>query len=222
MVLVEPEQHQGVSVGTSFAVSEAGVWVTARHVVQGCTDIAERGPNGWDAVRVAWVHPHADMALIRSQGAPTHFALANDDIVSNQDGYAFGYPQGRPGSVHGHLIGRTQIRSPGLFTGTAPTLAWAEVERQPAFKGSLGGISGGPLLDANGRVLGVVVAEIPRRGRFETLAPEVLREVAAHGRLVPPTSHAPVVVSLPEADFGRVGDELREQYAVSQVACAVR
>ena len=77
MVLVEPEQHQGVSVGTAFAVSEEGVWVTARHVVQGCTEIAERRSNGWNEVRVAWVHPRADLALIRSQGAPAHFALVS-------------------------------------------------------------------------------------------------------------------------------------------------
>ena len=220
VVVIEGERRKGSSVGSAFAVNESGIWLTARHVVDGCGIVAVRGRFGWARVQVEWLHPHADLAMFRTKGAPTHFALAQGAVLQGQDGYAIGYPQGRPGSVHGHLIGRTQMRSPDLYTGAAATLAWAEVAREPDIDGSLGGISGGPLLDDAGDVLGVIVAEIPRRGRFETLAPEVLHEVARAKQLLPQDDAAPDSYALHSDDFGRIGDSLRAQYTVAQMGCS--
>lgn len=220
VVLVEPDRKQGTSVGTAFAMHEDGVWVTARHVVNDCRRVAMRGRYGWSAIEVAWVHPRADLAIVRTQGAPAHLALSQDDVSYDQNGYAIGYPQAKPGAVHGHLLGRTRMRSPGLFAGESSTLAWAEVERQPGLSGSLGGISGGPLLDETGRVIAVIVAEVPRRGRFETLAPEVLRAVAARDELWPSSRQAPLQLPLHENDFGRTGEELRQRSSVALVGCS--
>lgn len=221
VVFVEPERKRGTSVGTAFAMHEDGLWVTARHVVSDCERLALRGRSGWDGVEVAWLHPRADMAIVRSQGAPAHLALSRNAVNLEQDGYAVGYPQARPGAVHGHLLGRTRMRSPGLFSGVSSTLAWAEVDRQPALSGSLGGISGGPLLDEDGRVIGVIVAEVPRRGRFETLAPEVLYAVAARPELLPPSSTPALALPMGAGDFGRVGEQLRQRQGVALVGCSV-
>lgn len=221
VVMVEPDHKHGASVGTAFALHEAGVWVTARHVVNDCRQLALRGPRGWQEVEVAWLHPRADMAIVRSNGAPAHLALSTDDISMDQEGYAVGFPQARPGAVHGHLLGRSRMRSPGLFAGVAATIAWAEVERQPPLSGSLGGISGGPMLDDSGRVIGVIVAEVPRRGRFETLAPEILQATASHPELLPDSSEPALVVPLDEHEFGRGGDQLRRRLSVALLGCSV-
>lgn len=220
VVLVEPDRKRGATVGTAFALHEEGVWVTARHVVSDCRQLAIRGSEGWAELQLVWLHPRADMAIVRSRGAPVHFALSPEDVSYDQDGYGVGYPQARPGAVHGHLIGRTRMRSPGLFTGMSSTLAWAEADRQPAISGSLGGISGGPLFDEAGRVIGVIVAEVPRRGRFETLAPEVLRAVATRAELLPDAATPALALPFRPEDFGRVGEHLRRQYGVALVGCS--
>jgi len=218
-VMVQPEARRGSSVGTAFAVHESGVWLTARHVVHGCSEVGMRGRFGWSRVQVEWLHPRADMAIVRTAGAPTHLAFSANDVHLEQTGYAFGFPQARPGAVYGHLLGRTRMRSPGLFTGSSMTLAWAEGGRGPEFEGSLGGISGGPLLDDQGRVIGVIVAEVPRRGRFETLAPEVIRAVATRSNMLPAPAEPALSFAVEPRNFGRVGDELRRQMSVALIGC---
>jgi serine protease Do len=217
---VEGAKRGGSSVGSAFAVHESGIWLTARHVVDGCSVVAVRGRFGWARVQTVWLHARADLAIFRTRGAPTHLDLSGAPVRQGMEGYAIGYPQGRPGSVRGLLMGRTQMRSPELYAGTAATLSWAEAARAPAIGGSLGGISGGPLLGEDGNVLGVIVAELPRRGRFETLAPEVLQEVAMNPQLLPRDSAVPDSFALNANNFGRAGDQLRAQFSIAQMGCS--
>jgi serine protease Do len=221
IVMVEEEKRRGPTVGSAFALHESGVWMTARHVVDGCSMVALRSPQGWEQIGVSWKHPRADMAVFRARGAPAHFALSTQPLTSNQDGFAIGFPRGRPGSVHGRLIGRTQMRSPNLAGDGTPSLAWAEVARDPDFSGSLGGISGGPLLESDGTVLGIIVAETPRRGRFETLAPEVVRAASTDARIVPLSEDEPTSIPINARDYGQVGELLRNRQSVAQVGCAI-
>ena len=65
----------------------------------------------------------------------------------------------------------------GVLAGTTPVLAWAEVRRYPDTLDSLEGISGGPVLDQNGDVIGIIVATSVRRGRDFTVAPQILGEI---------------------------------------------
>lgn len=43
----------GSATGTAFAIDGDGVWLTARHVVQDCNQVAVRGRNGWVRANVA-------------------------------------------------------------------------------------------------------------------------------------------------------------------------
>ena len=71
----------------------------------------------------------------------------------------------------------------GRGARTEPVLVWAETGRTDGLKGTLGGLSGAPALDDQGRVVGVTIAEAPRRGRIYTTAPETTaRTLAAGGR----------------------------------------
>jgi serine protease Do len=219
---VQIDRRSGSSVGTAFAIDDAGVWLTARHVVQDCGQIGVRGRSGLLRASIAWVHPRADVAVLRTRGGSAPLALSSEALLVGQDGFAIGFPQGRPASVHGRLIGRTQMQAEGRFNGRAPTIAWAEVSRQPSFSGSLGGLSGSPVLDARGNVIGVTVAESPRRGRFESVAPEVLATLTAAERplrLAPPGGRA---LALSGQALAQVSDQLRADLRIAQTVCQAR
>ncbi|MCU0984699.1 MAG: serine protease [Acetobacteraceae bacterium] len=212
----------GTSTGSAFSIDPSGLWLTARHVVQGCGRIGVRGRRGWARATVAWAHPGADVALIRTEGGTAPFALTADAPTRGMDGFGMGFPQGRPGAVQGRLLGRAQMQARGLFKGRAPTLEWAEVRRAPGFRGSLGGISGGPLLDQQGNVLGVMVAEEPRRGRFSTAAPETLLALAGADRPARIAGPGTQALAVSGDRFGAVADQLRGRLSIAQVLCEPR
>ena len=219
---VQVERHSGVSIGTAFSIDPDGIWLTARHVADGCSQIGLRGQNGWVRASLAWLHPNADLAVLRTQGGAAALTLASEKLTLGQSGFGMGFPQGKPGAVHGRLIGRSQMQAEGRFNGRAPTLSWAELRRQPDFEGTLGGISGGPFLDERGHIIGVMVAESPRRGRFETLAPEVLTSLVAPDRALRRAAPGSTAVSVTGESFGRSADGLRTRLQIAQAVCQTR
>src|SRR6185369_12460929 len=94
---------------------------------------------------------------------------------------------------------------------------WAEAGRTEGLEGSLGGLSGAPALDAQGRVVGVTIAESPRRGRIYTTAPEVVTAtLSAFGPANPgPALGEPVTPQ----NYYVVADSLRRELQVAQVIC---
>lgn len=223
---VHVERRRGTSTGTAFAIEPGGLWLTARHVVQDCPRVALRGERGWVRTQIAWMHPRADLALLRTQGGAEPFALSAEPLVARQEAFGIGFPQGKPGAVHGRVLGRSQMQAEGRFSGRAPTVTWAELARVPDFSGSLGGISGGPLLDARGNLLGVVVSESPRRGRFDAIAPEVLAGLTqGAGADAPLRRAAPGETSampLSGPALGRISDALRARRSITQAICSDR
>lgn len=218
---VKIDARRGAATGTAFSVDDGGYWLTARHVVQDCAQIGLRGSRGWVRAQVDAVHPRADLALLRTDSGTAALPLSPEPLTLGLDGYAMGFPQGRPGAVHGRLMGRSQMQAEGRFSGRAPTVSWAEIRRAPDFDGSLGGISGGPMLDGRGRLVGVVVAESPRRGRFETIAPEVLDPLRVNQRPLPRAGGSGVLPVSPDG-FGRAADALRDRRQIVQAVCTVR
>jgi len=73
------------------------------------------------------------------------------------------------------------------------------------------------VLDSSGQVIGVTLAEAPRRGRIYTSTPDAMRRAlkAAGVKLAPvgPTSSVSV------ENYGRVADGLRRDLSVAQVVC---
>ena len=97
-------------------------------------------------------------------------------------------------------------------------LVWAETGRTEGLEGSLGGLSGAPALDAQGRVIGVTIAESPRRGRIYTTAPEIVTATLASSRR-PVALMAGAATSVTPQNYFYVADELRRGLQVAQVVC---
>ena len=145
------DEERGGS-GSGVMISELGHIVTNYHVVEGCRALSANGA----AVTVEKVSEDHDLALLAPVngfslllGRPTA-SLAVDAAELNQDITVAGYPMG--GALGGINVTRGSVSSrqgPGgdedLFQFTAAI--------QP-------GNYGGPILDATGQVVGLVVAKM--------------------------------------------------------------
>jgi serine protease Do len=218
--------------GTAFSVADSGVWITARHVVAGCRQLAlmetpeleaeaSVAPDGLSPDEA----PPSDVAVLLTKGgAPALPLLSGPGLRIGERSFHPGFPQNRAGEATSRLIGRQTLvlrgrRTPGrLAQGRAEAvLAWAEAGRTAGLKGDLSGLSGAPALDARGQVVGVTLAEAPRRGRIYTTPPEAIREALSRAHIAPPTvpPSDPVTVE----NYGRVADALRRNLSVAQVVC---
>jgi serine protease Do len=212
---------QTLSSGTAFAINRDGWWLTARHVVDGCAKVQlVVAPGAAAPVRDVRTAATADVALLRTDRAPQPLEVAppNPDLIDVGDSaYHIGYPQGQPGEAASRLLGRQKLIARGRYNTEEGILAWSETGRTRGLYGTLGGLSGGPALDEKGRVIGVTIAESPRRGRIYTSSPESLaRFLAAQGADL--RGARPVGAITPE-NYGAQGDRLRRELAVAKVIC---
>lgn len=219
--VTEPKQD---SVGTAFSLDSDGVWMTARHVIEDCSRVGIVADEN-RAVRVSeiWSHPSADLAILSNAIQRPALSLAQRHPEAGEIGYGVGFPQGEPGQVSGRLIGQTTSVSQGRMRLKEPVLVWAETARHPSFEGSLGGISGGPLLLNDGTVAGVLISEAPRRGRFHTAAPASLTPAVNAAEIEADWGDEAYEFAAPlsAGSFQSEGNRLRDQGAVSLVICLV-
>lgn len=170
--------------GTSFPLGN-GLWLTARHVAnEDCNQIILIVDGNNLEAHIKYLDPNADLAVLQTAAVPVPSLPIGRDMPSEDaSAYAFGFPKGVLGATADQLMGRARMRLGGRLMGTAPVLTWSEVDRFPEDLESLSGISGGPMLDENGNVVGIIVAASTRRGRNYTVAPEILHEVQTELRL---------------------------------------
>jgi len=216
-VVVEVENKSEPGAGTAFSIAQSGVWVTARHVVEGCRTAAiVVGPGKGVAADVK-IDPRAETAILVTDGGAPPLALGlADGLRRGERAFHPGYPQGRPGEASSRLLGRENLVVEGRGARTEPVLVWAETGRTEGLSGTLGGLSGAPALDSKGRVVGVTIAESPRRGRIYTTAPETTaRTLASDAPPVAPTAAQAITAD----NYGRVADDLRRSLRVAQVIC---
>ncbi|MEZ5996588.1 MAG: serine protease [Hyphomonadaceae bacterium] len=205
--------------GSAFAISPDGWWLTARHVVDGCEHVGLIVSRG-SAARVTQVKRalFADLALLKTDAAPVALSLDTSErrFQIGQRAFHIGFPQGRPGEAYSRLIGRETLVAHGRYDVEEPVLAWAEIGRTSGLRGSLAGISGGPALAANGQVIGVTIAESARRGRIYTAAPTSILRLL---RVEQVDAEGEPAARLTPDNYGQESDDLRRDLAVAQVVC---
>lgn len=212
LILVEIEAPSS-GVGTAFASNTDGEWITARHVVDSCDVVGVKiGARRLLRVSESTLYENADLATLRTgwtrDPLPTDL---NSQRQVGETGYFFGFPQGKPGEVVGRLLSRGRMEVRGRYRSSEPVLIWTELVRTAGLRGSLGGLSGAPVLDADGEVVGVVTAETPRRGRVYTVAPRQLSQLVDQED----SETTPIALN----DFALQADRLRRDRRIAQVVC---
>lgn len=207
--------------GSAFALNRQGQWLTARHVVDGCDDVAlEVQPGTLVPVRARRVSEEADLAVLYTGRAPRGLPVdTTRELTIGTQGFHIGFPQGQPGEATSKLLSRSRLIIRGERRSEESVLAWAEQGRTRNLKGSLGGLSGGPVLSADGQVIGVTIAESPRRGRIYTSSPTTLAKFLADEQVENTDASTPRPYSID--NYGKQADRLRRENIVVKVVCRV-
>lgn len=213
------------ALGSAFAAGAGSNVITAAHVTSGCRQVAiQPQPAKRDLLFANEVlqHRRADVAGLRVAHPAPGLPVGDDRALRRGDaGFGFGFPGGDPAAVGAEFVGRAVAR-PERGGPWFSVLVWTRVARYPAKEGRLAGISGGPLVDPDGRLVGVLIGEgSERRPHLLSTTLEPVLEVIA--------SNDPTRQPLrPSADLGRVhepaeyGDTLRRQGSVVPVICEVQ
>src|SRR6478609_12245233 len=67
-VVVEVPSKSTPASGTAFSIAESGVWVTARHVVEGCDQAAIVVAEGRGVAAKVEIDPRAEAAILTTEG----------------------------------------------------------------------------------------------------------------------------------------------------------
>jgi S1-C subfamily serine protease len=139
------------SSGTGFFVSPGGYLLTNAHVVDGCSRIEIRGPEGLASVRLVALDKTNDLALLKADRAPDKVAQFRTGVRLGETVAAFGYPLLGVLSTTGNFT----VGNVTSLTGLRDDTRYLQISTpvQP-------GNSGGPLLDASGNFVGVVSAKL--------------------------------------------------------------
>ncbi|MCW2993937.1 MAG: serine protease, partial [Conexibacter sp.] len=151
---ISAQTSQGTATGSGFVVSTDGKIITNEHVVDGATSVTVKlGTSGKaQTAQVLGADASKDLALLKVDAGSTKLpALSFDDSSGVQVGdnvYAIGNPYGLDHTLTSGIVSalNRDIQAPD---GT--TIAGA-IQTDAALNP---GNSGGPLLDASGKVIGV-------------------------------------------------------------------
>lgn len=170
------------SQGTAFVIDHSGIWITAAHGTRGCARIAlvDDSARARPVSSIMEARGKDITLILDGMRAPASFPLSTQRPPLNSVGYHMGFPAGEPVMVESRLMGTAGARN---ADGTLqPMLAWAETGRSDRGNGPLEGISGAPVITADGHVVGVLSAVSERRGRILTVAPEAVGQIVSATR----------------------------------------
>lgn len=146
-----PERKEGGQ-GTGFFVTVEGLMVTNAHVVEGCstvTVISERA--GTSLAEVVARDTTNDLALLKAKNKPQSVASIRLGVRVGEPVAAFGFPLSGLLATSGNITFGNVTALSGIADDTRYIQIQAPV--QP-------GNSGGPLLDYNGNIVGVVSGKL--------------------------------------------------------------
>ena len=121
------------SIGTAFIIGD-GVWITARHVIEGCETVEVNHPRaGWSSFVSLESHKKTDIAYVRTPAAIHNtrrfesiaFALASPEV--GDIGYVHGFPQGVEADREQQFIGSDWVSIKVTLVVTSGMFGLAEV-----------------------------------------------------------------------------------------------
>ncbi len=172
----------GLAIEGSGWVAGPDLVVTNAHVVAGETDTTVRSATGGrslDAEPIAY-DPTDDLSLLRVRGLELPSLRLASEVPSGRSGAILGFPENGPFDAEAGRVGRTQTVTTQDAYGRGPVSRLLTPLRGLVRPGN----SGGPLVDASGRVLTTVFAATVGRGRHGGygVANETVAELLSHAR----------------------------------------
>jgi len=153
----EKDGHMVEGIGTGVVIVDSGIILTNLHVVAGAERVEVRFHDGFESeATVIGVRPEHDLAVLKAAKIPDDLPAATlrstADLAPGDDVVAVGYPFGIGPSV-----------SAGVVSGLTREYRSAKGERVLTnliqFDAAVNpGNSGGPLVTADGEVVGIVTA----------------------------------------------------------------
>jgi S1-C subfamily serine protease len=148
-----PSQQQAEALGSGFVIDKAGHIVTNYHVVEGARSVEVSFSNNESMkAKIVGTDPSTDVAVLQVDAhsrALTPLSLGNSDLVHVGDSVvAIGNPFGYDRTVTAGIVSALQrvIQAPNSYSIDHVIQTDAALNK---------GNSGGPLLNANGNVIGV-------------------------------------------------------------------
>ena len=171
--------------GSGFLCGGDGLALTNCHVVQGALAVEATFHDGRTAVvDVLGTDPTTDLALLRVPGAdvPPLILVDSANLRVGDFTLAVGCPHGLSHSVSAGIISGLGRALPGPGGRSIEDVIQTDAPLNP-------GNSGGPLLDTQGRVVGIATAIVPMAQGLcfavpASTASVVLPELRQHGRVV--------------------------------------
>ena len=143
-----------ISMGSGFFVNRNYI-VTNRHVVTNCKNIAIRGAVAPTLVTLAKIDPDLDLALLYTDSQPEkipYLRINYDQIAKNDILFTVGYPLEHSESGE-YIIRQAQV----IDVTKNPNNGFSSISFTDVVNH---GNSGGPILDKNSNIAGVVTAKI--------------------------------------------------------------
>ncbi|HEU4989097.1 MAG TPA: serine protease, partial [Gemmatimonadaceae bacterium] len=145
-VVISVQTDSGPALGSGFFIDSTGIIATAAHVVRGATSVEVRLANGFQprVLGLLYADSATDFALIQvAMDHPPVLASGSDALTIGERLYAVGSPEGLAFSVSDGLLS-----SQRLVAGRRLLQVSIPVSH---------GSSGGPVVDPDGRVVGMIV-----------------------------------------------------------------
>ena len=187
---IESFKKKYSSVGSAFSLSKSGIWLTAAHVVRDCSQVSiQIHQMGYLPVVKVSFHPKADIAVLFTRLGSKAMEFEPAEVPG--DSFSIGFPQAFPGAVHSRFLGTMKLHHKIIgqkYAGFREIVnVWGEISRVSRYSGSLGGLSGGAVLNKDGNLTGVVQAENVRRARIFTSRKTLIKELLKTENLNFPT-----------------------------------
>jgi S1-C subfamily serine protease len=146
-------EPQAASTGSAFFVSADGHLITNEHVIEIADRVVVAFKGKEYLAQIVAADPETDLALLKIEYRPARWATFRDTVRLGEDVCAFGFPLSSVLTKTGNFTRGSVTGVAGMFDEATQFQIQAPIQ---------GGNSGGPVADADGNVVGVVVAGVKR------------------------------------------------------------